>query len=417
MTPETFLSLLPVYFYQDFNSINFYKDLFSVGALSVFTVLSVFNMKLIPDSLKKCPHGVVGGITREKCWKCSEEKIKEELREKWRDEDSHKLWEIFDDEKERKIRAEKEIKLKEEQEWKNQLLWDEEKLNLENRDEKLRKKIEEKNQVVWDVEVRHIAGHDDFDWKNSVAKNNQDGKDIIYDDEEVENAEDYDWNERKGVWEEIEKSLIEKESDKLSEEDVLFQHEIRQKIERIYQEEHEKINYLKHKNIRHLKGLTLKSFEKYILEMFKKLGYVTRVSRREIDAGKIIVLYKLSSKYLLLCKKYPENFQINVQEVEKLAMAIANQRAIGGFLVTTCNFSKPAFQIVKENKIEPVDNYLLAKMLNEAYPISYEDERIRTVCLKCGEIVYFNLFDSRESLPCRYGHEVSNLIQNRMIRL
>jgi hypothetical protein len=389
---------------------------FILFGIPAFILLAVFNLKLIPEGLKRCPHGVMGGITKERCPKCNELKTRKELREKWRDEDSHKLWEIFDEEKEKKITDDRDKQLKVELEYRNQMLWEEEKRKLEEDDNNIQKQIKEKNQELWDLEVRGIdkrpfPNSPSFSDKKSEKKQPED---IFLDELDEEYGRER--QKRDNIWKGIEKNIVEIEKEELTEEELIKKQEIRKKMERVFQEEHEKINYLKRKKMSHLKGLTLKTFETYILEMFKKLGYVTRSSRRESDAGKIIVLYRHNAKHLLLCKKYPESCQINISEVQKLAMAIANQRAAGGFLITTCNFSKPAYQAAKDSKIEAVDVYQLTKMLNEAYPVSFPDERIRCVCSECGEIVYFNLFDSRESLPCRFGHDVANMVENRRLQ-
>lgn len=395
------------------NNISLADDGFLTIFMSIF-FLSIFSIKLIPESLRRCPHGIIGGQTKNKCSICNEEKIKEELREKWRDDDSHKLWEIFEEENERRLRDEESKKKKAELEKRNSRLWEEEQLMLLNRELDNRKRIEERNRTIWIEEVAP-SGSSDNDYKSEI-NDYFERNERITEKNKFDNDSLYDPDSRKAVWDEIDKSIREKEIESSFIKASLSNSQYRELAEKTYQEELEKINYLKKKKISHLKALSLKSFEKYIIEMFKKLGYSFRVSRRENDSGKIIALYKKTNKYLLLCKKYPDSFQINISEIQKLALAIANQRAAGGFLVTTCNFSKPAFQAAIESGIEPVDVYALTKMLNEAYPVSFNDERIRTVCLVCGDIVYFNLFDGNDYRLCRNGHEVSNMMQNRILR-
>ncbi|MDP4290576.1 MAG: restriction endonuclease [Bacteroidota bacterium] len=169
------------------------------------------------------------------------------------------------------------------------------------------------------------------------------------------------------------------------------------------------INYTK---LDYLRNVDPFEFEKIISDMYKKLGYKTKLTSKSNDKGFDIVMTKDNIKYLVECKRYSESNLIGRELIQKFFAAVYNERAEKGFFVTTSDFRKTSLQYIKglDEKIELINNQKLLSLLELAYPNKMPLTEYKQICDICGLEVNF-CYPNDKIKECANGHTVSTKIE------
>src|SRR5690606_31925591 len=112
-------------------------------------------------------------------------------------------------------------------------------------------------------------------------------------------------------------------------------------------------------HIQTLRGLSWQQFELLVGEYFKRQGYTIRQDAQAgPDGGVDVTIYKDKEKYLVQCKQW-KAVQVGLPVVRELLGAISIQGAVGGFVVTSGDFTKPARDFASGTNIELIDGKTL----------------------------------------------------------
>ena len=115
-----------------------------------------------------------------------------------------------------------------------------------------------------------------------------------------------------------------------------------------------------------LDGITWKEFEILVGEAFRLQGYqVTENHAGGTDGGIDLILRKGNEKFLVQCKQW-KAFTVGVTIVRELYGVMAAERAVGGFVVTSGQFTKDAEAFAKGRNVELIDGPQLMTMIRAA---------------------------------------------------
>lgn len=159
--------------------------------------------------------------------------------------------------------------------------------------------------------------------------------------------------------------------------------------------------------IDNLISLSPQAFEDAVAAMYEQLGYEVEQTPYSNDGGKDAILIKNGVRYLVECKKYAPNRRIGRPSLQKFYAAIVEEEASIGFFVTTSEFAKTAYEYAPKFKIELVNGARLVSLMNEAFSDQIPVDKIKVMCLQCGDIVDFAVSSNNETRTCRNGHIVS----------
>lgn len=102
------------------------------------------------------------------------------------------------------------------------------------------------------------------------------------------------------------------------------------------------------RKFRDIYRLNPRRFEELVEDVFKSLGYCTRLTQQSRDGGFDIVLLENSSsgeKILVECKRYAANKMVSVSVVRQLVGVLLIEGVRKAKLVTSSRFTKPAKEI------------------------------------------------------------------------
>ncbi len=137
------------------------------------------------------------------------------------------------------------------------------------------------------------------------------------------------------------------------------------------------------KKILDLQRLTPSEFESYTAELFRALGYKTRVVGGVGDGGIDVEAEKDGVVHYIQCKKFITR-QVSVGAVRDFYGAIADKLDGGkGYFITTNVFTLDAEKFAAEKPIELVDRFKLMDYLRLA-KIDVSVGTASSVCPKCG---------------------------------
>ncbi len=148
-------------------------------------------------------------------------------------------------------------------------------------------------------------------------------------------------------------------------------------------------------------------FEEYIGEIFHALGYQVQIMPFTGDGGKDLIVSKNNKKYLVECKRYKRESPVGRPLIQQFLGAITEEKADGGYFVTTSRFTQGMDDYVQNKPIILIDGDYLEQLVDSVFPESKRCE-YKVICSECGLI-----FDTRlevENLKCREGHEIKHLI-------
>ncbi|RMQ47034.1 Restriction endonuclease [Pseudomonas cichorii] len=108
-----------------------------------------------------------------------------------------------------------------------------------------------------------------------------------------------------------------------------------------------------------LTGISWHEFELLVGETLRHQGFsVQETGGNGPDGGVDLVIYKDGEKYLVQCKQW-RAIQVGVPVVRELYGAMAAEGAVGGLVITSGRFSKPARQFASGRNLRLVDGELL----------------------------------------------------------
>jgi restriction system protein len=151
-----------------------------------------------------------------------------------------------------------------------------------------------------------------------------------------------------------------------------------------------------------------RQFENAIAELFRKFGYEVKQTPFSNDGGKDAIAIKDGKKYLIECKRYAADNSVGRRDIQIFVAAIQEEKANGGYYVNTGVFTQPAIAYAKKNNILLYDRQLLASLINQAYPVSFDAGHTNVMCLECGAVTSMPLLDHPVTGTCSNGHSITS---------
>ncbi len=139
-----------------------------------------------------------------------------------------------------------------------------------------------------------------------------------------------------------------------------------------------------------LNGMTWKEFEVLVGEAFRRKGFSVRDNfENGPDGGVDLVLFDGSDKYLVQCKQW-RAFRVGVKVVRELFGVMASTGAVGGFVVTSGEFTKEAkdFALGKNIKlIAGSELWEIMQSVKTVSPVVKGEQTLASVkiCQGCGK--------------------------------
>ena len=120
------------------------------------------------------------------------------------------------------------------------------------------------------------------------------------------------------------------------------------------------------KTVDALDGIGWQEFEMLVGEAFRLQGYqVIETGGGGADGGVDLVLRKSGEKFLVQCKQW-KAFKVGVTVVRELYGVMAANGAVGGFVVTSGNFTDEAKSFASGRNVNLIDGPILFKMIKQA---------------------------------------------------
>lgn len=136
-----------------------------------------------------------------------------------------------------------------------------------------------------------------------------------------------------------------------------------------------------------LERMSWRDFENLAVETFRQQGYrVVERGGRGPDGGVDIELHMGQDKYLVQCKQWKVT-KVGVATVRELYGVMTAERAVGGFVVASGQFTEEARKFAEGRSIKLVPAQALLNMIqhNAGYPSpSSPAEDASPACPKCG---------------------------------
>jgi restriction system protein len=139
-----------------------------------------------------------------------------------------------------------------------------------------------------------------------------------------------------------------------------------------------------------LNGMTWKEFEVLVGEAFRRKGFSVRENEsRGPDGGVDLVLVAGTEKHLVQCKQW-KALKVGVKVVRELYGVMAATGAVGGFVVTSGQFTREAQDFAQGTNIKLIGGPELWGMIQgvqASMPITTSEPAVGPTkhCLKCGK--------------------------------
>ncbi|WP_456292606.1 restriction endonuclease [Pseudomonas sp. AK106] len=115
-----------------------------------------------------------------------------------------------------------------------------------------------------------------------------------------------------------------------------------------------------------LLSITWHEFELLVGEALRRRGYAVReTGKNGPDGGIDLIARKDGERYVVQCKQW-RSVQVGVPVVRELYGAMAAEGAVGGFVVTSGTFTKPARDFAEGRNVQLVDGTVLKQWIAEA---------------------------------------------------
>jgi restriction system protein len=139
-----------------------------------------------------------------------------------------------------------------------------------------------------------------------------------------------------------------------------------------------------------LQDMTWHEFEALVGEAFRRKGYSVRENfEKGPDGGVDLVLLDGSEKYLVQCKQW-RALKVGVKVVRELYGVMASAGAVGGFVVTSGEFTRDSMDFAQGKNIELIDGPELKRLIQDVKSSLPTAETIQASnqgkqCPKCGK--------------------------------
>ncbi len=139
-----------------------------------------------------------------------------------------------------------------------------------------------------------------------------------------------------------------------------------------------------------LQQMTWQEFEALVGEAFRRKGYSVKENfKKGPDGGVDLVLVDGSETYLVQCKQW-RVFKVGVKVVRELYGVMASAGAVGGFVVTSGEFSRDAKAFAQGKNIELIDGPELTRLIRDvrsSRPVVATSQAVPQAkhCPKCGK--------------------------------
>lgn len=115
-----------------------------------------------------------------------------------------------------------------------------------------------------------------------------------------------------------------------------------------------------------LLSISWQDFELLVGEALRRRGFsVQEAGGRGPDGGVDLIASKDGEKYLVQCKQW-RSIQVGVSVVRELYGVMAAEGAVGGFVITSGRFTKPAKEFATGRNVQLVDGALLNEWIIES---------------------------------------------------
>jgi restriction endonuclease Mrr len=208
------------------------------------------------------------------------------------------------------------------------------------------------------------------------------------------------------------------------------------KCNKLNLETEKKIQDVIHSELDFLRNIDPYLFEVKVGDLFKKLGYKTKVTSKTSDGGKDVIIKKNGETTYVECKRYGENQKVSRPDLQKLCGVMMVDNVKKGIIVTTSNFTKECIEFSKKNKVFDIQLINWEKLISMFQSVSGSDSsslKYKQYCehnieidntnrktqtfsdlkkelsqykTQCGEIIEFSL--KEEVGICSKGHENKN---------
>ena len=128
---------------------------------------------------------------------------------------------------------------------------------------------------------------------------------------------------------------------------------------------------------RTIDGLSWQQFEQLIGEAFRKQGYsITETGGNGPDGGVDLILRKHNEKYLVQCKHW-RSLKVGVPVVREFFGAMAAEGALGGYVVTSGQFTAEARAFAEGRNIQLIDGAGLKRLMVRDNPTTPAAETVQ----------------------------------------
>lgn len=116
-----------------------------------------------------------------------------------------------------------------------------------------------------------------------------------------------------------------------------------------------------------LDAITWQEFEQLVGEFFRMQGYhVEEVGGGGADGGVDLVMRRNGEKFLVQCKQWKAN-RVSVEIVREMFGLMTAKGAVGGFVVTSGKFTRPAREFAQGRNLALIDGAELSALLDQTY--------------------------------------------------
>jgi len=143
-----------------------------------------------------------------------------------------------------------------------------------------------------------------------------------------------------------------------------------------------------------LEGMSWQDFELLVGEHYRRQGFVVEETSGGADGGIDLIATKNGEKYLVQCKQW-KAYKVGVKVVRELLGVMVGGGAIGGFVVTSGEFTRDAVSFSRDNNIVLLDGKALRRMIREQsklqdlpkrnVTLSQPQGSTKHICPQCGE--------------------------------
>ena len=119
--------------------------------------------------------------------------------------------------------------------------------------------------------------------------------------------------------------------------------------------------------------MSSREFEDAIAALFVRWGFRVQQTPYANDGGKDAIAWRGEAKYLIECKRYQSAQPVHRRDLQILVAAMKDERAVGGFFVTTGRFTRASLEYAPQHNIELLNGPALVHLANELLGIKQQE--------------------------------------------